>query len=59
MKIQYVGPHASVVIAKTGETALRGEPVEVEPRLARALLQQATWEKATSKPKATETEEKE
>lgn len=44
MKVRYVGPHAEVTIAATGQTVARGDTVEVSARLAAALCEQATWE---------------
>ena len=49
MRVRYVGPHAEVVIAVTGQTAHRDVPLDVESKVARALLEQATWEKVTEK----------
>ena len=44
MKVRYVGPHAEVTIAATGQTVARGDTVEVDTVLARALCEQATWQ---------------
>lgn len=49
MKIRYVGPHAEVHIAATGQTAHRGIPLDVAAKVARALLEQVSWERVTEK----------
>lgn len=49
MKIRYVGPHESVEIAATGQTVERGGTVDVHQTLARQLVKQAAWEKASVK----------
>jgi predicted acyltransferase (DUF342 family) len=45
MKLKYQGPHASVQIAATGQTVVRGETVDVKADVARQLVKQASWVK--------------
>lgn len=47
MKLKYVGPFPSVEIAATGQVAERGKTIEVDDTLAKTLLKQDVWEKAT------------
>lgn len=54
MKIRYVGPHVQVQIAATGQTVDRGETVDVEPDVAKALLKQSSWKKVQSRKKTKE-----
>lgn len=56
MKIRYLGLYPQVEIAATGQVAVRGEPVDVEVKVARALCRQSSWEKVESKPKKDEKE---
>lgn len=49
MRIKYVGPHQTVTIAATGQTAERGKPLDVDAQTANRLLDQAYWKRATRK----------
>lgn len=49
MKIRYVGPHTKVEIVATGQTVERDQVVDVDTDVAKALLEQDTWKKATTK----------
>lgn len=51
MKIRYDGPHAEVEIAATGQTCKRGGTVDVDPAVAKELLQQAYWKKTSTRKK--------
>lgn len=46
MLIVFVGPEAARVIVDTGQTAVRGEPVDVRDDVAEALLRQTVWREA-------------
>lgn len=51
MRIRYVGLFAAVRIAATGQWVERGQPVEVDSKVAKELLKQSTWQKVTTKEK--------
>jgi len=51
MFIKYVGRDPEVWIAATGQLALKGEPLEVDDAVAKALVEQDIWEKVKTKAK--------
>lgn len=55
MRVKYVGPHAEVEIAATGDFCKAGETVKVPDEVGESLVEQDTWEKAADK--ATEKKE--
>jgi hypothetical protein len=48
VKLRYLGPHAEVEIAATGQTVKRGATVDVDTEIAKQLIAQKSWKKVTT-----------